>query len=61
MKCDKCGREITTEIYWERPAYKHTEKLCNRCAGDLLAGTRTYTGFTIAFNKDAKQKEAQDV
>lgn len=61
MKCDKCGREITTEIYWERPAYKHTEKLCNRCAGDLLAGTRTYTGLTIAFNEDAKQKEEQDV
>ena len=61
MKCDKCGREITTEIYWERPAYKHTEKLCNRCAGDLLAGTRTYTGLTIAFNEDAKKKEAQDV
>lgn len=61
MKCDKCGREITTEIYWERPTYKHTEKLCNRCAGDLLAGTRTYTGLTIAFNEDAKQKEAQDV
>ena len=61
MKSDKCGREITTEIYWERPAYKHKEKLCNRCAGDLLAGTRTYTGLTIAFNEDAKQKEAQDV
>lgn len=61
MKCDKCGREITTEIYWERPAYKHTEKLCSRCAGDLLAGTRTYTGLTIAFNEDAKQKEARDV
>lgn len=61
MKCDKCGREIKTEIYWERPAYKHKEKLCNRCAGDLLAGTRTYTGLTIAFNEDAKQKEAQDV
>lgn len=61
MKCDKCGREITTEMYWERPAYKHTEKLCNRCAGDILAGTRTYTGLTIAFNEDAKQKEEQDV
>ena len=61
MKCDKCGREITTEMYWERPAYKHKEKLCNRCAGDLLAGTRTYTGLTIAFNKDAKQKEERDV
>lgn len=61
MKCDKCGREITTEMYWERPAYKHTEKLCNRCAGDILAGTRTYTGLTIAFNEDAKQKEERDV
>lgn len=61
MKCDRCGREITTEMYWERPAYKHTEKLCNRCAGDILAGTRTYTGLTIAFNEDAKQKEERDV
>lgn len=61
MKCDKCGREITTETYWTRPAYKHTEILCNRCAGDLLAGTRTYTGLTIAFNEDVKQKEERDV
>ena len=61
MKCDKCGREITTEWYWERPAYKHMEKLCGSCAADILAGTRTYTGLTIAFNEDAKQKEEQDV
>lgn len=63
MKCDRCGKEITTEMYWEKPAYKHTEKLCNRCAGDLLAGTRTYTGLMIAFNKDFErsQKEERNV
>lgn len=59
-RCSRCGRKITSRMYWTRRTDSGREDLCNHCAAQLIHGTRTDVGLLIAWNED-KDRRRQDV